>query len=87
MNYNLKTFLKSSKPFVLFVSNKSLKLQTDKKWALNSQLQTYQILTNDDQMLNLYLSYFIATVYIMRVLSKLGSTCYLWGEGTVLLSY
>jgi hypothetical protein len=30
--------------------------------ALNSQLRTYQILTNDDQMLILCLSYFITTV-------------------------
>ena len=38
------------------------KHQRNKKLALNSELQTYQILTNDDQMLNLCLSYFIATV-------------------------
>ena len=30
--------------------------------TLNSRLQTYQILTNDDQMLILCLSYFINTV-------------------------
>ena len=30
--------------------------------ALNSQLQTYQILTNDVQMLILWLSYFFTTV-------------------------
>ena len=30
--------------------------------ALNSQLQTYQILVDDDQMLILSLSYFITTV-------------------------
>ena len=30
--------------------------------TLNSQLQTYQILTNDDQLLILCLSYFITTV-------------------------
>ena len=33
-----------------------------KKNALNSQLQPYQMLTNDDQMLILCLSYFITTV-------------------------
>ena len=38
------------------------KHQKSKKLALNLQLQTYQILTNDDQMLILCLSYFIATV-------------------------
>ena len=35
------------------------------KLALNSQLQAYQILTNDDQMLILCLSYFITTVIII----------------------
>ena len=37
------------------------------KLALNSQLQTYQLLTNGDQMLIwliLYLSYFITTVSV-----------------------
>ena len=34
------------------------------KLALNSQLKTYQILINDDQMLILCLSYFITTVRI-----------------------
>jgi hypothetical protein len=34
----------------------------ENKLALNSQLQTYQIVTNDDQMLILCLSYFITTV-------------------------
>ena len=33
-----------------------------KKWALNSQLLTVQILTNDVQVLILCLSYFITTV-------------------------
>ena len=33
-----------------------------KKFSLNSQLQPYQILTNDDQMLIFCLSYFITTV-------------------------
>ena len=33
--------------------------------ALNSRLQTYQILTNDGQMLVLCLSYFISTVFII----------------------
>ena len=36
--------------------------QKKKKLTLNSQLQTYQILTNDDQMFILCLSYFITTV-------------------------
>ena len=30
--------------------------------ALNTQLQTYQILTNNDQMLIVCLSYFVTTV-------------------------
>ena len=34
----------------------------DKKLSLNSQLQTYQILTNDDQMFILCLSYFVTAV-------------------------
>ena len=38
------------------------KQQNNKKLTLNSQLQTYQILTNNDQMLILCLSYFITTV-------------------------
>ena len=33
-----------------------------KKFALNAQLQSNQVLTNDDQMLILCLSYFITTV-------------------------
>ena len=36
------------------------------KLALNSRLQTYHILTNNEQMLILCLSYFIATVIIYR---------------------
>ena len=38
------------------------KHQNNKKLTLNSQLQTYQILTTDDQMTILCLSYFITTV-------------------------
>ena len=38
------------------------KHQKSKKLALNSSLQTYQILTNDDEMLILRLSYFSTTV-------------------------
>ena len=34
----------------------------NKKLVLKSQLQTYQILTNDDQIFILCLSYFITTV-------------------------
>ena len=34
----------------------------NKKLALNSRLQPYQILKNDDQMLILCLSYFFTTV-------------------------
>ena len=34
----------------------------NKKFTLNSQLKTYQILSNRDQMLILRLSYFITTV-------------------------
>ena len=47
---------------VFRLQTKWYKLQTNKKLALNSQLQTYQILTNDDQMLILCLPYFITTV-------------------------
>ena len=35
------------------------------KLTLNSQLETYQILTNDDKMLILCLSYFITTLHKM----------------------
>ena len=38
------------------------KLQNNEKFALNSQLQTNQVLTNDDQMAILCLSYFLTTV-------------------------
>ena len=34
----------------------------NKKFTLNSQLQTYQILTKDDQMFSMCPSYFIITV-------------------------
>ena len=36
-----------------------------KEFALNSQLQPYQILTNIVQMLILWLSYFITTVVVL----------------------
>ena len=41
------------------------------KFELNSQLQTAQILTNDVQMLILWLSYFITTVSACDVVTKL----------------
>ena len=45
------------------------KLQKNKQLSLDSRLETYQILTNDDQMVILCLSYFITmycTVAFMR---------------------
>ena len=42
--------------------SKPYKHQKVKKFALNLQLQTIQILTNDVQMLILCISYFITTV-------------------------
>ena len=50
-----------------------------KKFALNSQPQPYQILTNDDQLLILYLSYLLTTVRSSDVylfLSYLFATVY-----------
>ena len=44
--------------------------------ALNSQLQTYQILTNYDQMLILGLSYFITTV--LCAVNLIMNECWLW---------
>ena len=41
-----------------------------KKLALNLQLQTIQILTNDVQMLILCLSYFITTVFVFNFLGE-----------------
>ena len=41
------------------------------KFELNSQLQTAQILTNNVQMLILWLSYFITTVSACDVVTKL----------------
>ena len=49
-------------PKVFFLKTKRYKYHKNKKFTLNSQLQTYQILTNDDQMLILCLSYVITTV-------------------------
>ena len=42
---------------------KRYKQQTNKKLTLNLNLQTYQIVTNDAQMLILCLSYFITFVW------------------------
>ena len=52
-------------PIVSRVKSKSYnKLKKKKeKLDLNLQLQTYNILTNNDQMLILLLSYFITTVF------------------------
>ena len=49
-------------PIISRSKTKWYKHQKNQKLTLNSQLQTYQILTNDDQMLILCLSYFITTV-------------------------
>ena len=43
-----------------------------KKLALNSQLPTVQILTNDVQVLILCLSYFLTTVHFMFLNRSLG---------------
>ena len=56
-------------PIVSKSKSKGYKWQKMKKFALNSQLQPYQILTNDDQMLILCLSYFITTVWCLLILS------------------
>ena len=51
------------------------------KLALDSQLQTYQILTNDDQMLILSLSYFNTTVFISGTTEdSLVTTCFNFGS-------
>ena len=44
--------------------------QENKKLALDLQLQTYQILTIDDQMLILSLSYFITTVFKHQIVNR-----------------
>ena len=49
-------------PIVSKSKSKGYNPQKMKKFALNSQLQPYQMLTNDDQMLILCLYYFITTV-------------------------
>ena len=49
-------------PIVSRAKSKWYKLKRAKKLALNSQLLTIQILTNDVQVLILRLSYFITTV-------------------------
>ena len=46
-------------PIVSRSKTKWYKHQKNKKFTLNSQLQTNQILTNDDQMFILCLSYLI----------------------------
>ena len=50
------------------------------KFALNSQQQNYQILTNDVQMLILRLSYFIATVMIANMIKILLSQLHNCGQ-------
>ena len=40
-----------------------MKAKKNEKFILNSQLHTYQILTNNDQMLILCLSYFVTNVH------------------------
>ena len=63
-----------------------------KKFALNSQLQPYQILTNDVQMLILCLSYFITTApeYIdlkkIQMLELLGCFSFSSGKMTLLIT-
>ena len=55
--------------------------QKSKKLALNSWLQTYQILTNDDQMSISYLSYFSITVFISGTAEdSLVTTCLNFGS-------
>ena len=49
-------------PIVSRAKIKWYKPKKDKKLALNSQLLTVQILTNDVQVLNLCLTYLITTV-------------------------
>ena len=49
-------------PIVPRSKTKLYKHQKHKKLALDLQLQTYQILTNNDHMLISFLSYFITTV-------------------------
>ena len=44
---------------------RKVELNKHKQIALNSHLETYQILTNDDQMLIFCLSYFITTLEII----------------------
>ena len=51
-------------PIVYRAKNKSYKHQNIKIFALNLQLQTIQIFTNDVDMLIMSLSYFITTVNI-----------------------
>ena len=50
-----------------FLDLKASGINTKKKFTLNLQLQTIQILTNDVQVLILCLSYFITTVKSIRI--------------------
>ena len=54
-------------PIVSRSKTKWYKQPKNNKLALNSQLHTYQILTNDDQMLNVCLSHYITTVMFTRI--------------------
>ena len=53
-----------------FLLSKAVKQKQNEKFDLNSRLQTYQILTNGDQMILLSLSYFITTLVITCSLVK-----------------
>ena len=61
LNHDLRSL--SPVSIVSRSKTKWYKHQKNKKLTLNPQLQTYQILTNDDQMFILCLSYFITTVH------------------------
>ena len=50
---------------------KGFKPQKVSKLALNSQLKTVQILTNNVQMLMFCLSYFITTVCVLKIIIKM----------------
>ena len=68
LSYLIITVLPHEAPkcFVLVSRSKTKrnKHQKSEKLTLDSQLQTYQILTNDDQMLILCLTYFIINVMV-----------------------
>ena len=61
-----------------FLLSKAVIQKQNEKFDLNSRLQTYQILTNGDQMILLSLSYFITTLVITCSLVK-ASFCP-WGS-------